>query len=195
MSDTDAPTVLVIEDERDLAGMYEQWLEDRYDVRVAHDGESALEELDATVEVVVLDRVMPGLSGEDVLDRIRERRYGCRVAIVSAVEPDFDVIEMGFDHYVTKPVDRGELVDVVEKLRGRNEYTDRLQEYFSLVSTKALLDATKSEGERADSDRYVDLVARIAELEEEVERIQSELMDDEDFEVAFRDIARRESTD
>ena len=191
MTTTDAPTVLVLEDERDLAGVYERWLADDYDVRVAHDGESALEELDSAVEVVVLDRVVPGISGDEVLERIRERRYGCRVAIVSAVEPDFDVIEMGFDHYLTKPVTRDELVEAVEKLRRRSEYTDRVQEYFSLTSKKALLDSSKTEPEREDSDQYADLVGRIAELEVEVDRIQSELVDDEDFEVAFRDISRQ----
>lgn len=194
MTATDAPTVLVIEDEHDLAGVYERWLEDDYDVRLALDGESALEELDAVVEVVVLDRVMPGLSGDEVLERIRDHGYDCRVAVVSAVDPDFDVIEMGFDHYLTKPVTADDLVRAIEKLRRRNEYTDRVQEYFSLVSKKALLDATKTEREREDSDRYADLVARIAELEAEVERIQSELTAAEDFEVAFRDVTRHGPT-
>ena len=193
MSTTDAPTVLVIEDERDLAGVYERWLGGRYDVRVVHDGESAIEELDADVDVVVLDRVMPGISGDDVLERIREERYGCRVVVVSAVEPDFDVVEMGFDHYLTKPVDGPELVGAIEKLRQRSEYTDRVQEYFSLVSKKALLDATKTEAEREESERYADLVRRIAEVEDDVERIQSELTGAEDFEVAFRDIAHHET--
>ena len=189
MTASDPPTVLVIEDERDLAGVYERWLAEHYDVRVAHDGESALGSLDADVDVMVLDRVMPGLSGDEVLERIREEEYGCRVAIVSAVEPDFDVIEMGFDHYLTKPVTGEELVEAVEKLLQRNEYTDLVQEYFSLVSKKALLDATKTEREREDDDRYADLVARIAELDAEIEQLQSELTAAEDFEVAFRDIA------
>lgn len=194
MTARDSPTVLVIEDEHDLASVYERWLEDRYDVRLAHDGESALEELDSTVEVVILDRIMPGLSGGEVLEQIVERRYGCRVAIVSAVEPDFDVVEMGFDHYLTKPVERDELEAAVEKLLRRNVYTDRMQEYFSLVSKKSLLDSTKPEQEREESERYAELERRIDELEHEVQRIQSELSDAEDFEVAFRDIARRGTT-
>ena len=195
MSGADAPKVLLIEDERDLVTVYERWLADDYDVRAVHDGETAKEMLDSTVEVVVLDRLMPGVSGDEVLAHIRERRYGCRVAIVSAVEPDFDVLGMGFDAYLTKPIDRVDLVGVVEKLRRRNDYTDRVQEYFSLVSKKALLDATKTEAEREESDRYADLVGRIAELEVEVERIQSELTEAEDFEVAFRDIAAEGPTE
>lgn len=195
MPSTDDPTILVIEDERDLAGVYERWLESRYDVRVANDGESALAALDSTVEVVVLDRVMPGVSGDEVLDRIRERGYGCRVVVVSAVEPDFDVVEMGFDHYLTKPVGRAELRGAVETLQRRNEYTERVQEYFSAVSKKALLDATKTEAEREESERYAELVARITALEETVERLQSELTAAEDFEVAFRDIAQHEPPD
>jgi DNA-binding response OmpR family regulator len=194
MSTTDVPTVLVIEDERALAGVYERWLDGRYDVRVAHDGESALEALDAEVDVVVLDRVMPGLSGDEVLERIREGGYGCRVVVVSAVEPDFDVVEMGFDRYLTKPVDGPELVEAIELLRRRSEYTDRVQEYFTLVAKKTLLDAAKTEREREESERYGALLDRIADVEAEVERIQSELSSAEDFEVAFRDIPVRGST-
>jgi len=193
MAPQDRPTVLVIEDERDLASVYERWLGDDYDVRLAHDGEAALDALDHSVDVVILDRIMPGLSGGEVLERIHERRYGCRVAIVSAVDPDFDVIEMGFDDYLTKPIDGDQLEHVVEKLLRRNDYTDRMQEYFSLVSKKSLLDASKTARERGQSEEYAGLEGRIADLEAEVERIQSELMDAEDFEVAFRDISQRET--
>ena len=118
----------MIGDERDLASVYERWLGDDYDVRLAHDGEAALDALDHSVDVVVLDRIMSGLSGGEVLERIHERRYGCRVAIVSAVDPGFDVIEMGFDDYPTKPIDGEQLHHVVEMFLRRDDYTDRMPE-------------------------------------------------------------------
>lgn len=82
------PVVLVVDDEEDLANLYSQWLSDDYAVRTAYNGEQALERLDETVDVVLLDRRMPGLSGDDALNRIREREYDCRVAMVTAVDPD-----------------------------------------------------------------------------------------------------------
>jgi len=59
--------------------------------------------IDETVDVVLLDRMMPGMSGQEVLAAIRERGLDCRVAMVTAVDADFDVIEMGFDEYLGKP--------------------------------------------------------------------------------------------
>ncbi len=87
MSD-DLPLVLVVEDEPDLADLYATWLRGEYRVRVAYGGREALEKLDDEVEVVLLDRRMPDLSGDEALKEIRERGFDCRVAMVTAVEPD-----------------------------------------------------------------------------------------------------------
>ncbi|MFC4553269.1 response regulator, partial [Halorussus sp. GCM10023401] len=111
MDESDAPTVLVIEDEPDLGRLYELWLEDDYDVKHVETGEQALSALDDSVDVVLLDRRLPGMSGRAVLEEIRERDVDCRVAMVTAVDPSFDVVEMGFDTYVTKPPDREQLRD------------------------------------------------------------------------------------
>lgn len=94
-------TVLIVEDEQPLADLYAAWLTETYSIRTAYDGEQALDQLDEQVAVVLLDRRMPQLSGDDVLERIRERNYDCHVAMVSGVHPDFDIIEMGFDDYLT----------------------------------------------------------------------------------------------
>ncbi len=61
---TDRPSVLIAEDEPDLANLYTSRLEERYDVRTAYDGTEALEAIDGDIDVVLLDRRMPGLSGD-----------------------------------------------------------------------------------------------------------------------------------
>ena len=93
------PTVLVVEDEPDIAALYSGFLEERYDVTVAETATEAVDRVDAAVDVVLLDRRLPDGSGDDVLEHIRESGYDCRVAMVTAVEPDFDIIDMGFDLY------------------------------------------------------------------------------------------------
>jgi len=101
------PLVLVVEDEPDLADLYAAWLGDEYRVRTAYGGQEALDELDEAddeVDAILLDRRMPGLSGDEVLAAVRERGIDCRVAMVTAVEPDFDILKMGFDDYLVKPV-------------------------------------------------------------------------------------------
>ncbi|EMA28367.1 response regulator receiver protein [Haloarcula japonica DSM 6131] len=113
--------MLVVEDETDIADSYELWLNNAYEVYRAETGEVALSKLDElAVDVVLLDRMLPGVSGDEVLDEIRKQGYRCRVAMVSAVQPGIDVVEMGFDGYITKPPDKEELRETVERLLARS---------------------------------------------------------------------------
>ncbi|WP_423750819.1 response regulator [Salinirarus marinus] len=76
----DTATVLIVEDERALVDLFSNWLSDDFDVRTAYDGEQALAKIDDEVDVVLLDRRMPGLSGDDVLERVRERDIDATLA-------------------------------------------------------------------------------------------------------------------
>lgn len=180
-------TVLVVDDERDLADLYAAWLETEYEVRTAYGGEGALEVLDGAVDVALIDRLMPDKSGDEVLATIREEGYDCKVTMVTAVEPDFDILEMGFDDYVVKPVRREELLEVVGSLLRREEYDSQLQEYFALVSKRAALESEKTEHELEESEAYADLAERIDELRAELEETAAG-MDDRDFEVVLRQL-------
>ena len=186
MSDPDAPVVLIVEDEPDVAETYNLWLRDGYEVRVAQHGDEALDMLDEDVDVVLLDRMMPGLSGDEVLSQIRESGYECRVAMVTAVEPDFDILEMGFDSYLTKPIRSEQLHETVENLLERSSYDGLLQEYYSLVEKQATLEATKSSAELAESDDYEDLTERIDELQDDLSQTLGGIEDDEDFIATLR---------
>lgn len=179
-------TVLVVDDEERLADLFGTWLEDAHEVRTAYDGQSALDQLDASVSVVLLDRRMPGLSGDEVLDRIREQGFDCRVIMVTAVDPDFDIIEMGFDDYLVKPISRDELVDIIEQVTTRAKYDNELQEYFSLVSKKALLEAEKSDRELNENEEYRKLTERVSTLRRQVDDLREGVLEDhEDFVGAF----------
>ncbi|MFB6073457.1 MAG: response regulator [Haloarculaceae archaeon] len=186
MSDSDQPVVLIVEDEPDVAETYKLWLEGDYEVRMAHDGDEGLELLDETVDVVLLDRMMPGLSGDEVLERIRERNLECRVSMVTAVEPDFDILEMGFDAYLSKPIRSEELHETVENLLERSEYDGLLQRYYSLVEKRATLEATKSNAELAESDEYDGLKSEIDELRNELSETLGGIEDDADFIATLR---------
>ena len=134
------PTVLVVDDDRALADTCEYWLREEYDVRVAYDGTQALERIDDDVDVVLLDRRMPDVSGDDVLAEIDARGLDCRVAMMTAVAPDTDIVEMPFDEYLVKPVDEESVTETVEELLVRAEFDERIREYFALASTEAVLD-------------------------------------------------------
>jgi DNA-binding response OmpR family regulator len=176
--------VLIVDDEPDLADLYASWLPEQYAVVTAYDGRGALDALDGSVNVVLLDRRMPGMSGDEVLERIRDRRLGCGVAMITAVDPDFDILELGFDAYLTKPVAASDLTEVTDRLINRLEYTDTLQEFFAKLSTRETLMEEKPAFELQADDRYQELEAEIEALREESEAHLSEL-DSEDFEALF----------
>lgn len=185
------PLVLVVEDEPDLADLYAAWLGDEYRVRTAYGGHEALDQLDEVedeVDAILLDRRMPGLSGDEVLTAVRDRGINCRVAMVTAVEPDFDILEMGFDDYLVKPVTSETLRDTVEGLLRRGEYDTEVQELFSLTSKKAMLESEKSASDLADNEEYQELTDRIAELRERADESRDAVAtDDEDYEKLFQD--------
>jgi len=186
MSDPD-PVVLIVEDEPDVAETYRLWLEDEYEIRMAKNGDEGIEQLDDGISVVLLDRMMPGLSGGDVLEYVRDRGLDCRVAMVTAVEPDFDILEMGFDAYLSKPVKSDQLRETVKNLLERSEYDTLLQEYYSLVEKQATLEATKTTAELDDNAEYERLTSRIDELRDELSDTLGGIEDDDDFIATIRE--------
>jgi len=186
MSDAE-PVVLVVEDEPDVAETYALWLEADHEVRRAASGEAALETLDDDVDVVLLDRMMPGMSGDEVLERIRERGVDVRVAMVTAVDPDFDVVAMGFDDYVTKPPRREQLRDTVADLLERADYQERVREFRSLATKRALLEAEKTPAELEGSEAYASLEADIAAARAALAEDSEQLADDVGFLATLRD--------
>ncbi|KYH25251.1 chemotaxis protein CheY [Halalkalicoccus paucihalophilus] len=163
------PVVLIVDDDPRLVKMHASWLETDYTVERAYDGEEAFRKLDESVDVVLLDRRMPGISGEDVLSRIREWNLDCGVVMLSAVEPDFDIVDMGFDAYITKPGFREDVRETVTDVLARDVHEGPLREYLALSAKESLLRAEKSTAELDASDEYDRLHSRIEELESELD--------------------------
>ncbi|SEV87698.1 response regulator transcription factor [Halobacterium jilantaiense] len=189
---TGTATVLVVEDERELADLFADWLATTYDVRTAYTAAEALDEFDEAVDVVLLDRRLPERSGDDVLEEIHASGHDCQVAMVTAVDPDFDMLELGIDAYVVKPVDRDDLEGLVSRLLARSLYSEEVQEYFALASKRATLETTKQPKELAANERYQELQDAIEEKREDLDSLMSEL-DDEDFLAVIRGLDDRES--
>jgi len=183
----DDATVLIVDDEKPITDAYAQWLKDDFSVRTAYSGSEALEKLDETVDVVLLDRRMPDLSGEDVLGEIHEQGLNCRVALVSAVEPDFDILELGFDAYLEKPVSEAdELLDTVRTLLRRTTYDVQIQRFLSLANKKAALETKKTPEALDASEEYERLTAELADLRAQLSDTATEL-DDEDLRAEFHE--------
>jgi len=158
-------TILIVDDEQAVADIYGAHLEAEYDVRIAYGGDEALEKLDGDVDIAFLDRRMPGMSGDEVLEQIRADGLDVRVAMVTAVDPDFDILDMGFDDYLVKPISRDDLYETVDKLLSYAEYDETFEEYYRLVSKRAALQSAKSQSTLETSEQYQELTDRIGELE------------------------------
>jgi len=183
----DVANVLIVEDEKDLRELYKLWLDGDYNVEIAQNGEEGLKELTDNTDVMLLDRRMPLLTGDEVLDIIHERDISVRVAVVSAVTPDFDVIDLGFDDYLVKPVNPEKLSDTIDRLLERQEYDDISQKFTRLMTAKARLESQKEKSELKDSEEYQTLVERIEYLEEKVMETMDDFEED-DYKAMFRDI-------
>ncbi|WP_302081780.1 response regulator transcription factor [Salinibaculum rarum] len=178
--------VLVVDDEEAIADTYTLHLESHYEVRTAYGGTEALEKLDEDVDAVVLDRRMPDLHGDDVLEAIRDRGYTCTVIMATAVGPDLNILEMDFDDYLCKPIDRETLLETLETHLD-SEASGDLETFFRLVSKRSVLEAEQTRAELEDSDEYARLQTRIDDLEAELrERIDGF----DDVIATHRDIGR-----
>ena len=180
-------TVLVVDDERDIADLYSTWLQREYTVRTAYGPDEALEKADGEVDVLLLDRQMPKMTGDEVLERLRDYGVDCRVVMVTAIEPDFDIVEMGFDDYLTKPVMLEGLQDAVERMLTREDYDETVQEFFALSAKKATLESNKDPVELRDSDEYEHLERQVERLHQQADTTVAELDDAGDFEALFHE--------
>ena len=114
----DAPRVLVVEDEEDLARMVAAYLErGGYDVRISHDGRDAVEQARSLdPDVIVLDLGLPGLDGVEVCRQVRTFS-DCYILMLTARADEVDVLvglSVGADDYLTKPFSPRELVARVQ---------------------------------------------------------------------------------
>ena len=176
-SSTDEPRVLVVDDEEQIADLYQLRLEDTYDVLKAYGGTEAIEKVDETVDVVTLDRRMPDLNGAEVLAQIRATDYDCRVIMVTAVDPEADIVEMAFDDYINKPVDKDTLVEAVEHQLTVREYSQTFQELNQVCSKINALEGKKDQNELEDLQVYQDLKEKADNLRTQ----QDDLLDELDY--------------
>ena len=155
--------ILVVEDERTLAGFVEQSLHaEGYAVTVVHDGERAeLEALAGDYGLVLLDVMLPGRSGLEVLDAIRARKPELPVIMVTArgaIEQRVEGLDRGANDYVTKPFSFEELLARVRaQLRNPGQ-----REASALQAGDIRLDLRTRRVERAGQE--VRLTAREFEL-------------------------------
>lgn len=185
---THSSTVLIVEDEENLADLFGVWLQEHFEVHVAYSGEDALEIFaEEPIDIVLLDRRMPGLSGTEVLQSIRESGDAQQVIMVTAVQPTEDLASIDVDDYLLKPIDRTKLLRAVEAAELILTYEDSLTKLLSLTARKAKLEANLDKTELEKDDGYGGLLQRIRELEEEADTTLQRLETDYQIDMLVRD--------
>jgi len=163
------PTVLMIDDEKEVADAYALRLEDVADVTVAYSGGEAISTLEdgLTPDVVLIDRHMPGKSGDEVLEDVREMDLRTRAIMVTAIDPNLGILDLPFDDYLSKPVEREDLRTAVDQQCQVLAY-ELLGEYFQRESTRAVVEAELPDERLQDHDEFVELEEQTAEVAERV---------------------------
>jgi len=110
--------LLVVDDEANMAWLFEQTFGDEYSVSKAHSGQAALDWLAVhTADLVMLDLMMPGMDGLTTLKEIKRRHPDLPVVMMTAyatVKTAVEAIKTGAVDYVTKPFDLDEVRRVME---------------------------------------------------------------------------------
>jgi len=183
----DPPVVLVVDDEPAVAETYAISLESAYETRVATGGEAALEAIDDDVDAVLLDRRMPDVHGDAVLEEIRDRGYDCAVVMTTAVDPDLNILEMDFDDYLCKPVEAETLRETIAQHLDQPGGDPRIDRFFSLVAKLDVLESERTPAELRNDPEYDRVRAEIDDLAAE---LRAELDDFEDLHETYREIER-----
>ena len=145
-------TIVVIEDEQHLAlGIQVNLTQEGYHVETFSDGPSGLEYLAVhhqNVDLIVLDLMLPEMSGYAVCERIRGLGYAMPVLILSARTLSEDRtrgFEVGADQYMMKPFELEEFLSRVRNMLARYRPKQRVPQVFDLAGAHVDLDALRVE--------------------------------------------------
>lgn len=114
--------IFLVEDEKNLAQVLQKYMENEgWQVHAFHDGESVLKHIDDEVHLWILDIMLPGIDGYELVKKIKNTS-DTPVIFISARDEDLDRIiglEMGSDDYLSKPFLPKELIIRAKKLLNR----------------------------------------------------------------------------
>jgi two-component system copper resistance phosphate regulon response regulator CusR len=167
--------ILIVEDERKLAQVLASALQvEHYDVVVAPTGEDGFFRANAeTFDLVLLDLMLPGRTGLEILQTLRKRHVGTPVLIVTARDGIDDRVlglDLGADDYLVKPFALPELLARIRALLRRG----RASETLRLKAADLEVDLVTRRATR--NDRVLDLTAREFELLEYLLRHQGHVV-------------------
>lgn len=117
--------LLVVDDDPEIASLLRELLElEGFDVETANNGVQALEKFDSTIDLILLDIMMPEMNGLSMLSKLRND-FTVPVIFLTAKDDEFDKViglELGADDYILKPFNDRELVARINALLRRTRW-------------------------------------------------------------------------
>ncbi|MWP47965.1 response regulator [Gilliamella sp. Pas-s27] len=123
--------LLVVDDDPEIAVLLRELLElEGYRVEVANNGIQALEKFDSTIDLILLDIMMPEMNGLSVLSQLRGK-FTVPVIFLTAKDNEYDKViglELGADDYILKPFNDRELVARINALLRRTRWDNIVED-------------------------------------------------------------------
>jgi len=154
-------TVLIVDDEAAMTEILSTWVGERHETLVAYDGQEALDVITEDVDVVLLDRRMPRMGGDEFLLEMKERGYDARVVMLTAVDPGPDIVSLPFDDYITKPVTKDVVLSVIDRMLRLRKAGKAVREYHSLERRRDVLRTARQTTGVSDSEAFELLTRRL----------------------------------
>lgn len=134
-------TILIIEDDKNISDMLKKLLgNNNYNTRQAFSGTEGLLVHDETVDLILMDLMLPGKNGEEIIRDLKAKN-NVPVIVMSAisdVDKKVDLFSLGAVDYVTKPFHNAELLARIKvHLKGRDESNAVMLSYKDIeINTK-----------------------------------------------------------
>ena len=175
--DSSLPTVLIVEDNKDLCNMLKLQLEDKFNIYMANDGVEGLKKVHLYhPDMVVTDQMMPNMDGIEMLQRIRKDFQISHIPVIILTAKGNDeaktkAISMGANAYIIKPFSKDYLVARIEQLLNeRKLFRERVWQ--------------QPEEHKEEQDTYEQfLVEKDVQFIEKIHQVIEENLDNSDFNI------------
>ncbi len=156
--------VMIVDDERDVTDLFEGILCDHFTVIKAYSGEDALSKLEVDKpDLILLDIQMPGMNGWEALDKIKQGN-GMRdilFIMLTAVKPDFNILEKGIENYLVKPVGQKQLINAIQETFNTRDKIEKFGETaLSQGIKRELIEEYKEKAKRLESNERLLLLLK-----------------------------------
>jgi two-component system cell cycle response regulator len=164
------PTILLVEDEEKDARLIQNYLQgDTYRLEFAKSGEEALSfVLRQKIDLILLDIILPGMDGFEVVSRLKDSEAAKNIQIVAItslqdMQSKIKGIELGADDYLIKPVNKHELKARVSALVKKKAYLDTLHDSYETAVHSAITDKLTGLYNRAFFEHFLGLELKRAD--------------------------------